>query len=131
MKNYFNIVKTFLQDLEYPIHFENESEGIFIINNETEGLKNLIIVVTDSILIVEQYLISLPNASANVYKNLLIKNRDIVHGALVLDEAGEKVIFRDTLQISHIDKNEIEGTINSLILLLSEYSGELIKFSKL
>ena len=130
MKNYFNIVKTFLQDLEYPIHFENESEGIFIINNETEGLKNLIIVVTDSILIVEQYLISLPNASANVYKNLLIKNRDIVHGALVLDEAGEKVIFRDTLQISHIDKNEIEGTINSLILLLSEYSGKLIEFSK-
>ena len=130
MNNYFNIVKKHLQDLEYPIHLENESDGIFIINNESEGLKNLIIVVTDSILIIEQYLTSLPNANANVYKNLLIKNRDIVHGALVLDEAGEKVIFRDTLQISHIDKNEIEGTINSLILLLSEYSGKLIEFSK-
>ena len=130
MKNHFGIVKEHLQDLEYPIHFENENEGIFIINNESEGLKNLIIVVTDSILIIEQYLVSLPNASANTYKELLIKNRDIVHGAFVLDEIGEKVIFRDTLQISHIDKNEIEGTINSLILLLSEYSGKLIEFSK-
>lgn len=130
MKNHFTIVKNFLQELEYPIHFENESEGIFIINNESEGLKNLIVVVTDSILIIEQYLTSLPHANASVYKNLLIKNRDIVHGALVLDEAGEKVIFRDTLQISNIDKNEIEGTVNSLILLLSEYSGKLIEFSK-
>lgn len=130
MKNYFQIVKKHLQDLEYPIHIENEKEGIFIINNESEGLKNLIIVATDSILIIEQYLTSLPNANAAIYKNLLIKNRDIVHGALVLDEAGEKVIFRDTLQISNIDKNEIEGTINSLILLLSEYSGKLIEFSK-
>ncbi|MFT6442591.1 MAG: hypothetical protein ACJASM_002140, partial [Salibacteraceae bacterium] len=37
----------------------------------------------------------------------------------------------DTLQIVSLDLNELEGSLNSLSLLLSEYSDELIKFSKL
>jgi hypothetical protein len=61
---------------------------------------------------------------------LLIKNRDIVHGAFVLDESGEKVIFRDTLQTENLNKNELIATINSLSLLISEYSTEMISFSK-
>ena len=61
---------------------------------------------------------------------LLQKNRDIVHGAFVIDETGKKVIFRDTLQIENLDLNEIEGTLTSLSLLLSEYSNEIIFFSK-
>lgn len=64
------------------------------------------------------------------FKSLLQKNRDIIHGAFVLDESGSKVIFRDTLQIENIDLNELEGTLNSLSLLLSEYSDHIIKFSK-
>ena len=58
------------------------------------------------------------------------KHRDIVHGAFVLDESGEKVIFRDTLQLENLDLNELEGTINSLSLLLSEYSEQILEFSK-
>jgi hypothetical protein len=65
-----------------------------------------------------------------MFKELLKKNRDIVHGAFVLNETGDKVIFRDTLQLESLDLNELEGSINSLSLLLSEYSEELIKFSK-
>ncbi len=63
-------------------------------------------------------------------KFLLEANRNIIHGAFVLNETGEKVIFRDTLQIENLDLNELEASINSLSLLLSEYSNELIKISK-
>ena len=66
----------------------------------------------------------------DVAKALLIKNRDIVHGAFVMDETGTKVIFRDTLQVDSLDLNELEATLNSLCLLLGEYSDEIIKFSK-
>lgn len=79
----------------------------------------------------EQYLFDLKRDSMEVFKNLLIKNRDIVHGAFVLDDTGSKVIFRDTLQIGNLDINELEGSINSLIVLLSEYTNEIIRFSKL
>ncbi|MCK5703017.1 MAG: molecular chaperone Tir, partial [Cyclobacteriaceae bacterium] len=84
----------------------------------------------DPILVMEQFLFEIKNESNEIYKSLLTKNRDIIHGAFVLDETGKKVIFRDTLQLENLDLNELEGSINSLSLLLSEYSDELIRFSK-
>ena len=78
----------------------------------------------------EQYIFKISNPNKAILQQLLQKNRDIVHGAFVLDESGEKVIFRDTLQMENIDLNELEGSINSLSLLLSEYSENIIQFSK-
>ena len=40
------------------------------------------------------------------------------------------MIFRDTLQIENLDLNEIEGSLTSLSLLLSEFTDEIIAFSK-
>jgi hypothetical protein len=65
-----------------------------------------------------------------IFKSLLQKNRDIIHGAFVLEETGEKVIFRDTLQLENLDLNELEASLNSLGLLLSEYADKIIEFSK-
>lgn len=59
-----------------------------------------------------------------------MKNQDIIHGAFTLDESGKKVLFRDTLQLENLDINEIEGSLNSLALLLSEYSNKIIEFGK-
>lgn len=130
MENNFHKVIDFVIDLGYTITNSIEEDQIIIINDEASGIKNCVIACADPILIIEQYLLELNSTSSEVFQNLLIKNRDIIHGAFVLDESGKKVIFRDTLQIMNLDKNELEGTLNSLSLLLSEYSDELIKFSK-
>jgi hypothetical protein len=130
MSNYFANIKSYLSELELPITLENEAEGIIIINKESEGFKNLILGVLDPILIIEQFLIEIPNVSSDILQQILIKNRDIVHGAFVLDENGKKLIFRNTHQLRNLDLNELESTLNSLSLLLSEYSEKLIQFSK-
>lgn len=131
METSFDIVKRYLLDLDCSITHEDKEEGIFIINMEDNGIKNLVIGCSDPILIMEQFLFDVRKDNVEIFKSLLIKNRDIVHGALVLNEEGTKVIFRDTLQIENLDLNELEGSINSLALLLSEYMEEIIKFSKL
>lgn len=131
MENSFQKVKNYLLELNCNITFENETDGIFIINNEENGISNLVLGCADPLLIMEQFLFDLKKDNMDVFKSLLIKNRDMVHGALVLDEKGSKVIFRDTLQIENLDLNELEGSLNALILLLSEYTNEIIKFSKL
>ena len=130
MNEYFEKVKEYLLELDFNIINENEEDGVFWVENEDAGIHNLVIGCLDPILVMEQFLFKLDNGSADVYRNLLIKNRDIIHGAFVLDETGTRVIFRDTLQLEHLDLNELEGSINSLSLLLSEYSDELIEFSK-
>jgi hypothetical protein len=130
MSNQYKTVRDFLIELQYDITHESESDGVLMISKETEGIKNLIIGVAPPILIMEQHLFDIQGSSEVVYRSLLQKNRDIVHGAFVLDESGKKVIFRDTLQVENLDLNEIEGSLNSLSLLLSEYSEQIINFSK-
>ncbi len=130
MTDYFEKVKSYLVDLEYTITHENAEESVLVVESDDTGIRNLVIACADPILILEQYLFEMKNASADIFRNLLIKNRDIVHGAFALDEGGKRVIFRDTLQLENLDLNELEGTLNSLSLLLSEYSDELIAFSK-
>ena len=130
MENHFDIIKNYLIELNYSITYENRTDGVLMVQKESDGIKNLILGVADHILIMEQYIFKINNASEGIFKQLLQKNRDIIHGAFVLDETGQKVIFRDTLQLENLDLNEFEGSINSLSLLLSEYSEQIIEFSK-
>lgn len=130
MKNHFTIVRDFLLELNFNITTENTTDGIIVVQKENSGIRNLILGVAPPILIIEQFIFTINNQSEKVFKSLLQKNRDIIHGAFVLDETGKKVIFRDTLQIENLDLNELEGSLNSLSLLMSEYSDEIIKFSK-
>jgi len=130
MDNYFERVKSFLLDLDYNITYESAEEEVFVVENAEAGIHNLVVAIADPILIMEQYLFELKDGKPEIFQKLLVKNRDIVHGAFALDEGGRKVVFRDTLQLENLDQNEIEGSINSLELLLSEYSDELIEFSK-
>ena len=130
MKDYFGVVKNYLNDLQLEIKYENAKNGIFMVNSEQDGIVNLIICVAHPIVIFEQFLFEVKPDANNVFKSLLQKNRDIIHGAFVLDDTGRKVIFRDSLQLENLDKNEFEATLNSLSLLLSEYSEQIINFSK-
>jgi len=127
---YFRKIESFISKLGYSVSYQNEKQGIFCIENEDDGIKNLIIGVAPPILILEQFIFTLRNDDKEILKSLLKKNRDIIHGAFVLDEEGKKVIFRYTMQIENLDMNEFEGALNSLGLLLSEYYEQIIEFSK-
>ena len=129
MDNDFEKVKEYLLDLEYNIVNEDKENGIFIVNNEDSGITNLVMACDDPVLIIEQHLFDVKSDNIEIFKSLLMKNRDIIHGAFVLDETGKKVIFRDTLQLENLDQNELEATMNSLEILLSEYSDHIIEFS--
>ncbi|MGV3539316.1 MAG: YbjN domain-containing protein [Rufibacter sp.] len=129
-QNYFLQVKDYLLELDFTITHEDPRECVLVVEKESLGIKNLVMGCTDPLLIMEQYLLELPKVTAEICQNLLQKNRDIIHGAFVLDESGRRLIFRDTLQMGKLDLHELEASLNSLALLLSEYSDQLIRFSK-
>ena len=123
-------VKDYLDELELSISSEDDAEELVVIDDEEKGIKNLIIDCEDPVLVLEQVIMDVPQNTEGFYKRLLQMNRTLVHGAFVLDEEGTKVIFRDTLQLENLDKNELEGSITALSIALAEYAGELIEFSK-
>ena len=127
---YFDKVKEYLMELEYSIIVEDKENEVFVVSSEEDGINNLMIGIADPIIIIEQYLFDLTNNVGEVSQELLKKNRDIVHGAFVMDDDGKKVLFRDTLQLETLDYEELEGSLTSLSLLLSEYTDEIIGFSK-
>lgn len=129
--DHFNKVKGYLAELGLPVIHEEPGEELVIVQDESQGLHNLIVDSEDPILILEQFIFKLPTpASSEILLRLLQMNRNLVHGAFVLDDEGDKVLFRDTLQLENLDLNELEGSINALSLAMAEHSLDLIEFAK-
>lgn len=130
MTNYFSKVKEFLLDLGFDLNLENTEDNLIIVTDEEKGISNLIIDLEESLMTLEQFIFQLKHdGNAQILRRLLQINRSLVHGALVLDEEN-RVIFRDTLQLENLDRNEIEASINAIGLMMAEYAEEFIKYAK-
>lgn len=130
MDPYFSKVKEYLLDLGISIVRELPEDDILVVDNEEAGIKSLVLICSEPILIMEQHLFEIHENTDGIFKELLMKNREIVHGAFALDDTGTKVIFRDTLQLENLDLNELEASLQSLELLMIEYADQLVEFSK-
>jgi hypothetical protein len=129
--SHFDKVKGYLQELGFDFKNEDAAEEIVVIEDESQGIKNLVIDCEDPILILEQLVFDLKEgASAESLKQLLQMNRNMVHGAFAIDDSGKKVLFRDTLQLENLDLNELEGSINALSLAMAENSADLIQMAR-
>ena len=130
MPEIFDRVKQYLFDMEIPIISEVLAEKLVVVEDEENGIKNLIIDCEEPILILEQVIMKVPQDPGDLFKRLLQMNRDVVHGAFVLNEKAELILFRDTLQLENLDRNELESSIHALSLALAEYGPELIGYAK-
>lgn len=123
-------VKGYLLDLDLTIVAENEAEELVVVDDEDNGIKQLVIDCEPPIVVIEQLIAEVPAEPGDLFVRLLQMNNTLVHGAFVLDETGSRIFFRDTLQISNLDVNELEGSIRSLSLALAEYGAELLTYLK-
>ncbi len=130
MSERYQRVKEFVQQMELQIDREDEQDELVVVSDERTGINHLVIDCEDQLVILEQYILELPEQSSETLVSLLQMNRNLVHGAFVLDETGQKVMFRDTLQIENLDFNELEASVNALRIGLAEYASELISFTK-
>lgn len=127
---YFDTVKQYLLDLHLSIVSEDPDNRLVVVEDEERGLKNLIVDCEEPVLVFEQIIMPVPSKPGDLFRRLLQMNRVLVHGAFALDEDGTVVVYRDTLQLAHLDPNEVEGTIEALSLALAEFGSELIALSQ-
>ena len=126
----FEKVKDFILDMGFVLSHEDSQEEFIVIDDEERAIKNLVIDCEAPTLILEQVIMPIPEGSSNFCKRLLQMNRTLVHGAFVLNEEGTTLLFRDTLQLENLDRNELEGSIDALSLALAEYGSELVSFAR-
>lgn len=130
MSEKFELVKRYLMDLDLKIVKEDAKEEMVVVEDPDNGIQNLVVDCEDPILILEQLILPVPKQPGDLFKRLLQMNRNMVHGAFVLDDQGKYVIFRDTLQLENLDQNELEASVQALSLALAENSSELLKYAK-
>ena len=130
MSENLDLVRGYLLDIDLKIVSEDEADELVIVEDEENGIRNLIIDCEPPIVILEQLIMNVPEDAGDFFKRLLQMNRTMVHGAFVLDdEEGSRVLFRDTLQLENLDCNELEGSIRALELALAENGAELLEYS--
>lgn len=128
MSEKFELVKSYLTDLDLKITKEDAGEELVVVDDEDNGIKHLVIDCEAPIVVLEQLVLPVPGEPGDLFRRLLQMNRTLVHGAFVLDAEGRHVIFRDTLQLENLDANELEGSIKALSLALAEHGEELLSF---
>ena len=126
----FEKVKDFILDMGFVLSHEDSQEELIVIDDEERAIKNLVIDCEAPTLILEQVIMPMPQDSSDFCKRLLQMNRTLVHGAFVLDDKSTTLLFRDTLQLENLDRNELEGSIDALSLALAEYGSELVSFAR-
>ncbi|MCC7263847.1 MAG: YbjN domain-containing protein [Candidatus Latescibacteria bacterium] len=130
MSSAYDKVKGFILELGLRIYQEVPGEELFIVDDTERGIRKLIIDCEEEVLVLEQLILRLPpHTPVQTYRRLLQMNRSLVHGAFVLDESGERLLFRDTLALDNLDLNELESTLNALSLGLAENGSELLAFA--
>ncbi|MCS6988664.1 MAG: YbjN domain-containing protein [Chloroherpetonaceae bacterium] len=126
-------IKDILLEMDLKIVKEDERNEAFVVENEEDGIKNLVIDCAPPLLILEQLIMRLPSDKEKrneLYKRLLQMNQTLVHGAFAIDDEEKHLFFRDTLQIENLDANELQASINALSLAMAEHSAELLKYAK-
>lgn len=127
MSDDFDRVKSMLVDLDLSIVRESAAEELLVVEDIEAGITNLLIDCENPLLVLEQHIFEVPaGAGADLYRRLLQMNRLAVHGAFVLDETGQNVFFRDTLQLPTLDAGELEASVAALSLALAENGDELL-----
>jgi hypothetical protein len=126
----FDTVKQYLLDLQLSIVSEDPANSLVVVEDEGRGLKNLVVDCEETLLVFEQIILPVPSNPGEMFRRLLQMNRYIVRGAFVLDEAGTRVLYRNTLLLAHLEPNDVEEAIDALSLALAEFASELIGFNK-
>lgn len=119
-----------LLDLGHEISQEVAADQLLVINEDNKGICNMVVDCEGDLLILEQHIFTVNPSKPETYKRLLQINRNLVHGAFVLDETGNQVLFRDTLELNTLDKNELESSINALALGLAENANEFLSLAQ-
>lgn len=127
MSEHFEKVKEYLHELGYAVTGEDAAEELVVVDDEARGIQNLMVDCEEPILVLEMVIMGVPDgAGTGLFRRLLQMNRTLIHGAFVLDEDGKTLLFRDTLQLENLDRNELEGTLNALSLAMAEHAEELL-----
>jgi hypothetical protein len=112
-------IEGYLVDLSY--NYEELGKNTWLIDDEDKGLRNLVVLVSEPLVILRVKVMDLPaEKKEEFYERLLRLNaEDMVHGAYALE--GSNVILIDILELETMDLEEFRASIEAIGLALVQH----------
>jgi hypothetical protein len=103
------------------LSFQAAIPGTWVIHEPQKGLENLIVMLSEPLVILRIQVMKVPSAGRErLFEELLRLNAtDMVHGAYAVD--GGNVLILDTLEAETMDIEELEASIDAIGLALAEH----------
>ena len=103
------------------LSFRDAGNGAWVVQDREKGLENLLIQLTEPLVILRIHVMDLPaTRREKLFEELLRLNAtDMVHGAYALD--GKSIIITDTLEADTLDLEEFEASIDAIGLALAQH----------
>jgi hypothetical protein len=121
-------VRSYLVDLGFS--FEALTDNTWLVNDEEKGLRNLIVMVSEPVVILRVKVMELPHERREeLFERLLRLNaEDLLHGAYALEE--DNVILIDTLSLASMDLEELRASMEAIGLALVQHYRTLNPFRR-
>jgi len=112
-------VQSYLVDL--GLSFDEVDANTWLITDEDKGLKNIVVLVSEPLVILRVKVMELPEwERGRLYERLLRLNaEDLLHGAYALE--GDHVILIDTLELESMDLEDFRASIEAMGLALAQH----------
>jgi hypothetical protein len=112
-------VQSYLVDL--GLSFDEVDANTWLITDEDKGLKNIVVMVSEPLVILRVKVMELPDwERGRLYERLLRLNaEDLLHGAYALE--GDHVILIDTLELESMDLEDFRASIEAMGLALAQH----------
>jgi len=112
-------VQSYLVDL--GLSFDEVDANTWLITDEDKGLKNIVVLVSEPLVILRVKVMELPEwERGRLYERLLQLNaEDLLHGAYALE--GDHVILIDTLELESMDLEDFRASIEAMGLALAQH----------
>jgi hypothetical protein len=108
--------------------FQKLAPGTWVVSDSELGLENLLIVLSEPLVVVRIPVMKVPAAGQDkLFEQLLRFNAtDMVHGAYAVD--GSDIIIIDTLEADTLNIEEFKASIDAIGLALAQHYRPLSKY---
>jgi len=110
------------------LSFQEHAPGTWVVSDTQRGIHNLIIALTDSLVIMRMNVMEVPGRNREkFYEELLRLNAtDLVHGAYGIE--GRAVILIDTLEAEGMGLEEFEASLDAIGLAVAQHYRTLSQY---
>ena len=114
--------------VKLALTYQKPAPGSWVVSDSELGLENLVIVLSEPLVIVRINVMQVPSAGKDkLFEELLrINATDMVHGAYAVD--GTNIIIIDTLEADTMDIEEFKASIDAIGLALAQHYRTLSKY---